>query len=268
MKNILTAISLGAGVQSSTMALMAAKGELPMPDCAIFADTGYEPDHIYTYLKFLTSVLPFPVYTVDNGNLRDDMVESVHTGARFASVPFFTKNETTGKIGILKRQCTYDYKIEPIRVKLRRLCGVNKHKQFPKNSYVEQWIGISTDEAERIKPSVFKYIKNIYPLIELNMSREDCFSWLETNKYPLPQKSSCLCCPFHSDKHWHDMQKNTPAEFKEAVWIDKKIRSGTKNAKGTLYLHKSCKPLDEINFDKNQSQRDTFGNECEGMCGL
>jgi len=34
-------ISLGAGVQSSTMALMAAAGEItPMPDCAIFAGNG------------------------------------------------------------------------------------------------------------------------------------------------------------------------------------------------------------------------------------
>lgn len=33
-------ISLGAGVQSSTMALMEKHGEItPMPDCAIFADT-------------------------------------------------------------------------------------------------------------------------------------------------------------------------------------------------------------------------------------
>jgi hypothetical protein len=41
---MLTVLSLGAGVQSSTMALMAAKGEIiPMPDCAIFADTGAEP---------------------------------------------------------------------------------------------------------------------------------------------------------------------------------------------------------------------------------
>ena len=37
----LTIISLGAGVQSSAMALMAAKGELPMPDYCIFADTGF-----------------------------------------------------------------------------------------------------------------------------------------------------------------------------------------------------------------------------------
>ena len=37
----LRVLSLGAGVQSTTLALMAAHGEIgPMPDCAIFADTG------------------------------------------------------------------------------------------------------------------------------------------------------------------------------------------------------------------------------------
>jgi hypothetical protein len=38
----LRVLSLGAGVQSTTLALMAAHGEIgPMPDCAIFADTGW-----------------------------------------------------------------------------------------------------------------------------------------------------------------------------------------------------------------------------------
>ena len=36
----LTIISLGAGVQSSAMAIMSAKGDFPPVDCAIFADTG------------------------------------------------------------------------------------------------------------------------------------------------------------------------------------------------------------------------------------
>ncbi|WP_171177628.1 hypothetical protein [Ruegeria sp. HKCCD8929] len=37
----LRVFSLGAGVQSTTLSLMAAHGEIgPMPDAAIFADTG------------------------------------------------------------------------------------------------------------------------------------------------------------------------------------------------------------------------------------
>ena len=51
---MLNVLSLGAGVQSSTLALMAAHGEIePMPDCAIFADTGDEPKDVYEWLKWL-----------------------------------------------------------------------------------------------------------------------------------------------------------------------------------------------------------------------
>ena len=47
----LNLISLGAGVQSSVMALMAARGELePKVDGAIFADTGAEPDDVMDWL--------------------------------------------------------------------------------------------------------------------------------------------------------------------------------------------------------------------------
>ncbi|MBK8468162.1 MAG: hypothetical protein IPL32_20295 [Chloracidobacterium sp.] len=67
MKHI---ISLGAGVQSSTMALMAAHGEItPIPDCAIFADTQAEPQSVYTWLDWLEKELPFPVYRVTKGSL-------------------------------------------------------------------------------------------------------------------------------------------------------------------------------------------------------
>src|SRR5262249_18428138 len=38
-----TILSLGAGVQSTTLALLAAGGELALPEAAIFADTGWEP---------------------------------------------------------------------------------------------------------------------------------------------------------------------------------------------------------------------------------
>lgn len=39
----LKVLSLGAGVQSTTVLLMSWAGELPPLDCAIFADTGWEP---------------------------------------------------------------------------------------------------------------------------------------------------------------------------------------------------------------------------------
>ena len=110
----LVVISLGAGVQSSTMALMAANGELPKPDCAIFADTGYEPKAVYRYLEFLKKVLPYPIYNVSKGNIRDDMLAARGT-TDFVVAPFFTQETITGKKGMIMRQCTNDYKIQVIK---------------------------------------------------------------------------------------------------------------------------------------------------------
>ena len=68
---MLHVISLGAGVQSSTLALMFATGELsPMPDCAIFADTGAEPKIVYDHLERLIEALPFPVHIVSGVQIR------------------------------------------------------------------------------------------------------------------------------------------------------------------------------------------------------
>ncbi len=92
----LRVLSLGAGVQSTTLALMAAHGEIgPMPDCAVFADTGWEPKAVYEYLDWLRSpnVLPFPVHIVSAGDLRADLIAGAR-GERWASIPAFTRTVT------------------------------------------------------------------------------------------------------------------------------------------------------------------------------
>ena len=269
-EKILTVISLGVGVQSSTMLLMAAKNELPHVDYAIFADTGYEPKSVYNYLNLLKKIVKFPIYQVSKGNIKNDMINSIKNNTKFPTAPFFTQNAITGKKGMLRRQCTADYKIMPIRKKLRELCNVGFGKRFPKDKYIEQWIGISTDEIQRMKPARDPYIKNRHPLIELNMSRQDCINWMKKNEFQLPEKSACIMCPYHNDAYWHFMKTERPSEFEDAVKFDKNIRTGAKNIKDNLFLHRSCKPLDEVEFNKkeNDKQLDMFNNECEAMCGL
>ena len=266
----LVVISLGAGVQSSTMALKAACGEFPRPDCAIFADTGYEPKSVYNYLDYLKDILPYPVHIVRKGNIKDDMLNSIDNGTRFPTAPFFTKNADTGKKGMLRRQCTNDYKIQPIRKKIRELCNVGYRKHFPKDQYVEQWIGISTDEIMRMKPARDKYILNRHPLIEAKLSRQDCINWLKEKKLLLPEKSACIVCPYHNDAYWHFMKTERVEEFADAVEFDKKIRTGSRKIRDELFLHRSCKPLDQVEFKKEDQSKqiDMFNNECEGMCGV
>jgi hypothetical protein len=111
MKN-LRVLSLGAGVQSSTLALMIEKGEVPMVDAAIFSDTYGEPQAVYDWLDWLEKQLSFPVYRVARGNLKQDMLDATVGKYKFLSVPLFTKNKETGKKGLLRRQCTFENYLE------------------------------------------------------------------------------------------------------------------------------------------------------------
>lgn len=295
----LRVLSLGAGVQSTTLALMAAHGEIgPMPDCAIFADTGWEPRAVYDHLAWLMSpnVLPFPVHIVSSGDIRTDLVAGAQ-GNRWASIPAFTRNVTpagtavpvldeneagetivigtrilpTERIGVgmIRRQCTGDYKIVPIRRKVRELAGLTRRRS-PKSPVVEQWIGISLDEAIRMKPSFDAWQVNRWPLIERRMTRRDCLHWLERHDYPLPPKSACIGCPLHSDAHWRDMRDNDADAWADAVDLDRTIRTGFRGIHGEVYLHRSAVPLDVVDLttDADRGQLDLWPNECEGMCGV
>ena len=76
MKTDLRILSLGAGVQSSTLALMIEKGEVPMVDAAIFADTKGEPKAVYDWLNWLEKKLSYPVYRVTWRDLKQDILDA------------------------------------------------------------------------------------------------------------------------------------------------------------------------------------------------
>ena len=268
---MLNIISLGAGVQSSTMALMAVHGEImPMPDCAIFADTGAEPKRVYEWLDWLEVKLPFPVYRVMH---KEGLLSNIlSTGpGRFVSVPFFTDSHNGG---MTRRQCTREFKVEPIERKVRELVGLAKGQRAPKEILATQYIGISLDEISRMKPSRTHWIEHRWPLIEKEITRDGCLEWMRSHGYPKPGKSSCTFCPYHEEGMWRDMKINDPEAFKQAAEVDRHIRSGTasvaRGMKGQLYLHRSLKPLDQVDFRsaEDAGQLSMFGNECEGMCGV
>lgn len=266
----LTIISLGAGVQSTTMALMAAKGLIePYPDACIFADTQAEPDAVTEHLEWLKTELPFPIYVVSKGNLREDTLNALKpNGSKFVTIPVFSKNPHTGKKSLLMRQCTNDYKIQVIKKKIRDLLGLVKYQRVKKDTVVEQWIGISMDEISRMKPARDKWITNRHPLIEMRMTRKDCKDWLFEN-YPQinTPRSACTFCPFRNKADWIDLKKNKK-EWQEVVEFDKLIRDGGNKTEDKIFLHSSCKPIDEVDFDEKEDQYDMFNNECEGMCGV
>lgn len=269
-------LSLGAGVQSTTLILMAAHGEFDSkPDVAIFADTGWEPKRVYEHLTWLEKEVGhiIPIIRVSNGNIREDVLRHVATGSRVANPPFYVRR-SDGTDGMLHRGCTKEYKIIPINRKIRELVGVKPGERVPDGILVEQWYGISLDEAHRMKMSKDKWIVNRYPLVEKRMDRHSCLLWLERHGYPRPPKSACIGCPYHNIQYWRELRDNYPDEWAEALEWDAAIRRGMKGVIGECFLNRHLLPLDELDLRTTREKgqltffEDDFGNECEGMCGL
>lgn len=272
----LTVLSLGAGVQSTTILLMAHVGELKGLDCAIFADTGWEPPAIYRHLDALESLVAIPIHRVQRGNIRSDILSAIDSDGvgHIGQPPFFVRNQASdgtadaNKGGMLWRKCTSDYKVAPIQAKVRQLLGFRKGQRV--TGIAEQWIGISIDEAHRMKDSRVSWITNRYPLVDLRMSRQDCIRWLKDHGFDVPRKSSCIGCPFHSAHYWHRMKTSLPDEWDDAVDFDAKLRTGKlPGVVGDAFVHRAMMPLpDAVNSTHDPDQRDMFGNECEGLCGV
>lgn len=243
-------ISLGAGVQSSTMALMAAAGEItPMPSFAVFADTGDEPGGVYRWLSKLESMIPFKVIRCQHpkGSLSSNLF-----ARGFSQIPAYQK---TGKgVSIGKRQCTSKWKIIPVNRAIRAAIGATG-KRLAAGSVVV-WKGISVDEAHRMKPSRDAWQIARFPLIEKGLSRADCLQWLSALGISAP-RSACVFCPFKSDSEWTVTMAGENRE--SVIAIDRQL-----NLRGE-YLHRSCVPINEVSF---KGLEPWFGNECEGMCGV
>ncbi len=117
-----------------------------------------------------------------------------------------------------------------------------------------------------------RWMTNRYPLIEAGMSRRDCYDWWAA-RYDRPlERSACVACPFQSRQRWVETKRRWPELFAEAVEIDSRLRDGLALDK-TPYLHMLRRPLaeavalDEVGLGDDR-QRDGFGNECEGHCGV
>ncbi len=271
-----TSLSLGVGVQSSTLFLMSCLGEIDRVDFAIFSDTQVEPKSVYTWLEFLKSESEkhgIPIHVVTKGNLSDNSMtirRSKKSGKLYQKslIPMFIKNKD-GSTGMLRRKCTADYKVNVITRKLQDILGI--YRKPPKEPILEQWIGISRDEALRMKPSRIPWIVNRWPLIERGITRQNCFEWMASHGYPEPPRSACYFCPYHNDKEWARLKEHEPDDFALAVKYEKDYQAVSAKDEviiGTPFLHRDLVPLDEIEFDKDKDQMNFFTGECEGMCGV
>jgi hypothetical protein len=257
---------------------MSCKGVLPKLDAAVFADTQWESGATYRHLDWLEAQAEqagIPLHRVSKGSLRQHTLEGQIRGtkgnhARVASMPLRVISPA-GSEGMIKRQCTKEYKIEPLQKAVKRqVLGLKPRQRVPAGILVERWMGISTDEMRRARMKGERWERLVYPLLNLpdpmldrGYSRLMCVDWIKAN-YPGVEvpRSSCLGCPFHGNAEWRAV-KAVPVEWADVVEVDRAVRVMDKLA-GSAFLHRDCVPLEQANLDEEQASM--WGDECLGVC--
>jgi hypothetical protein len=278
-----TFFSFGGGVQSTAIAMILCKEPhrftdlgLFLPKTIVFADTGSEPLKLYPHIERVFDLLegagyePVTVLQID----KEGKPVILHESERgLASVPWFTEN-ADGERGILRRQCTSEFKITPIQKEMRKRLGYKKGQRIPTGK-AKLWLGISADEQQRARINPDKWIENIYPLLAIGWNRVDCAVYAKHHLgYDVP-KSACFFCPFTNPKEWERRKELEPEEFQRAVEVEKNLKDvqtfGKRigNCNNPIYIHPSCKPLDDAVLDQLPLPVGYgFRAECSGSCGV
>ena len=234
----LRVISLGWGVQSWTLAAMAALGELEPVDYAIHADTTHEMQGTYAHAAKWTGWLERRgVKVITLQGKRTDVVMPWGKTRAAVLIPAFTRGAKTR--GVIRRQCTGAWKIQPIRRFIRSVIG------RPQPGSVQCIQGISWDEAMRVRTSDVAYIENVYPLVERRITRADCILWLESKGLDVPPKSSCSFCPYHQLIEWKRLKRGGGFDWEHALAVDREIREIRRHQGWGLYVHPARRPLAE-----------------------
>ena len=271
-----TYISLGAGVQSSALLLMSNLGlyDIPRADVAIFADTGAEPPDVYRVLDELEKASSIPVVRVQEGDLEADYRAGLADKSKsFRSLPTYTMDPDTKKRGIVMRQCTAHWKIRPIHRYVREeMLGLKPRQRS--RAVVLTMMGISFDEAQRMKPSRVKWTDHSFPLVDRRIRREKCSAIIEehggADGWPVKVgASSCYFCPFHGQNIWRAMKERDHIDglFTRACEFDEAIRHHPR-MRSECFLHPSCKPLREVDLEPGPQMEFDFMGCDSGHCGI
>jgi hypothetical protein len=132
--------------------------------------------------------------------------------------PEFTPVPWNGKYEgfMLRRQCTRQYKVQPIARYL--------YQKYP-HGRIRLMLGISADEWHRVRESSYSRIEHVYPLVERMMTRRQCREIIGQEKLILPWKSSCWFCPFRSTGSQHALIKQYPRLREMARELEERINT-------------------------------------------
>lgn len=262
---MLRVFSFGGGVQSMAALVLAAQGVINY-QTFLFANVGEDSENPETLAYAREIAFPFAAQTGLNiyevqKTRRDGSVETIYQritrpGSRSIEIPVHLSNGAPGR-----RACTVEFKIRLLDQWLKR--------EFQAHQYgVEVGLGISLDEWARMRtnsdPDTMGWKTLAYPLIDLRLDRAACQEIIRAANLPIPPKSSCWFCPYHSARNWQDLRDRQPELFAQAVALERLINERRAMlGRDSVYLSRKCKPLLQATSEYLQP---SLFDEDEQMC--
>lgn len=254
-------LSCGAGMQSSALCLQSVANKMimdgrdvpylytpnvPIYDAVFFCDLGLEPEWVYTQVQFLKRACEdagIPFYILRN-SLYEDYLKSFGN-SRVTSIPFWTVGED-GKKGRMLRNCTLDYKIQLIQSYIRtNILGYKKgeHTRAEDLKAHEMHIGFSFEERSRCKPNPHKMFTNIFPLVEMKLTRADNYSYILSTWGLDTKASACAFCPYHTNYFFSYLKEHNQQDYEKTVEFDTMLeeKQPISKIKSKLYISRSRK---------------------------
>lgn len=261
----LRAFSYGGGVQSTAALVLAAQRQIDYP-VFLFANVGEDSEHPDT-LRYVQEVaMPYAeregielieLRKVTRDGNSQTLMERIAKTPR--SIPIPMRMGEDGAPG--NRTCTSEFKIRVIEKELRR-------RGATKDAPATVGLGISIDEYQRVRSAAdprSPYQLRDYPLIELRIDRQDAMNLIASAGLPVPGRSSCFFCPFHTRDEWQRLARTRPDLFEKACELEDRLHErGETLGRGSFYLTRHGAPLREV-YDGAQLTMEDDGCE-SGYC--
>ena len=242
-------MSYGGGKQTVAMVTLVLEGKLQKPDVIVMADTGREVQTTFEYLNRIVQpalkAIGLQVEIAGHEYSHHDLYNSGDL-----LLPAFTRQ--SGSVGKMPTFCSNEWKQRVIRRWLRER-GVND---------TDVWLGISLDEAERMKSSGLNWYRHVYPLIEITpMHRSQCVTQIQKFGWEVPNKSRCYMCPNQSALAWKDLRRRNDGDFEKAAQLENEVRQKDQH----VYFHPLAIPLEQA-VEQSELQTDMFDGCDSGYC--
>lgn len=242
-------MSYGGGKQTVAMITLVLEGKLPKPDVIVMADTGREVQTTFEYLNRRVQpalkAIGLQVEIAGHEYSKHDLYKSGDL-----LLPTFTRQN--GGVGKMPTFCSDEWKKRVIRRWLRER-DIND---------TDVWLGISTDESERMKASGLNWYRHVYPLIEIMpMSRAACVNQIIRFGWDVPNKSRCYMCPNQSTHSFRELYLRHDGDFQKAIDLEKEIQKNDKD----VFLHPTARPL-EVAIEGDLAQPYLFDGCDSGYC--